>query len=137
MASAFQANAFQASPAFQIEGGAPALQGPRGAWISDERVERARRKRWKEQQEEAEVFRLDLIDILHGRPPRSTLAPVIVLGLPQLPPIDPALLALRGEVAALERSLALQPRVNELMAEAEDWADEEAGIVALLMATDG
>ena len=129
MASAFQANAFQAAPAFQIEAVTPpVVDGPRGAWISDEKVERARRKRWREQVVREEVLRLDLEDILAGRLPRSQIeilppeVPGLNAFLIQAPALSPGLLELRNEVEGLNA-----------WAEAEAEMDEEAGIVSLLM----
>lgn len=120
MASAFQANAFQARPAFQIEGVVPVHEGPRGAWISDERVERARRRRWKKEREQADYARLELQAILEGRP---------------WPPPEPIILP--PEPMPLPLPLMIAPVMDAVadvrMAEREAIADEESGIIALMM----
>lgn len=118
-------------------------QGPRGAWISDERVNRSRDRGWKKKKEAEQDLREALDELLTGKPSRATLALRAAqnnLELAMLldgPMVDPALLALRAEVAALQgrilREKNLRALIQRMQIMEELDAQEEAGIVALLM----
>lgn len=142
MTSAFQANAFQASPAFQTEDVQPpiVIEGPRGAWISDEKVERAREKRWKRQREAEEELRRALTAEIKGEHLLKAREQVELLIL-EAPQVDYGLIALREEIQRMLAGEWQRARVEAAlrfmalqMAEEEAAAEEEAGMVALLMA---
>src|SRR5262245_1162705 len=103
MASAFQASAFQHSPAFQMEAVAPVVEGPRGARISDEKVDKARRKRWKRRIEESEDLRRVLSRLMQGltleEPEILETIEVIDSVLPEAGP-DQGLIDLRNRLMA-------------------------------------
>lgn len=123
-----------------LTGTAPQPEGPRGAWISDERVEREREKRWKRQRKAEEELRQTLTAQVKGEHLLKARKEIELLIL-EAPQVDYGLIALREEIQRMLAGEWQRARVEAAlrfmalqMAEEEAAAEEEAGIVALLMA---